>query len=242
MKSENLDALQIANSPAIWALCAVGVALVLVETIMFFRLARKTAKEGIVDLSAKQCTRAVRAGVVSAIGPAFGVFIVMIGLIAVLGGPIAWLRLSVIGGATTELTAAQVGVAALGGDLASALTMEQLSNAWWTMSINACGWLIVVWALGSRMEKVRQKIGGGDERWLSVFSSAATLGIFGAFNSEYIVTAAQSVDISIIIAMIVSAVCMALFMWLSNHKFKWLSEYCLGLAMLAGILVGLIIS
>lgn len=242
MKGENLDALQIANSPAIWALCAVGVVLVLIETVMFFRLARKTAKDGIVDLSAKQCTRAVRAGVVSAIGPSFGVFIVMIGLIAVLGGPIAWMRLSVIGGATTELTAAEVGVSALGGDLASSLTMEQLSNAWWTMSINACGWLLVVWILGSRMEKVRQKIGGGDERWLSVFSSAATLGIFGAFNSEYVVTAVQAADMSVVIAMLVSAACMAVLLWLAHHKFKWLSEYCLGFSMLAGILVGLAIS
>ncbi|MCI7145479.1 MAG: DUF5058 family protein [Clostridiales bacterium] len=242
MKTENLDALQIANSPAIWALCAVGVVLVFVETVMFFRLARKTARDGIVDLSAKQCTRAVRAGVVSAIGPSFGVFIVMIGLIAVLGGPIAWMRLSVIGGATTELTAAQVGVSALGGDLSDALTMEQLSNAWWTMSINACGWLLVVWILGSRMEKVRQRIGGSDERWLSVFSSAATLGIFGAFNSEYIVTAVQSADISVIIAMVVSAVAMGILMWLSKNKLKWLAEYCLGIAMLAGILVGLAIS
>lgn len=242
MKNETLDALQIANSPAIWLLCAVGVILVLAETVLFFRLARKTAKEGLVDLSPKQCTRAVRAGVVSAIGPAFGVFIVMIGLIAVLGGPIAWMRLSVIGGATTELTAASVGVSALGGDLASDLTLEQLSNAWWTMSINACGWLLVVWLLGSRMEKVRQKIGGGDDRWLSVFSTAATLGIFGAFTSEYVVTAAQSADFSIIIAMVVSAASMAVLLWLANNKFKWLSEYCLGIAMLIGIIVGLIIS
>ncbi len=238
---ENISALEVANSPAIWALCAIGVLAVLCETLLFFRLARKTAKAGHVKLSPKQCNRALRSGIVSAIGPAFGVFIVMIGLIAVLGGPMSWMRLSVIGGATTELTAASVGVKALGGDLSEPLSMVQLSNAWWTMSINACGWLFVVWILGSRMEKVRTKIGGGDDRWMEIFSSAATLGIFGAFCSEYVVTAIQAVDVTVVVAMIVSAIAMAVLMKISE-KVIWLKEYCLGLAMVAGIFVGLVIS
>ena len=106
---EKLNALEVANSPAIWALASIAVIAVLVETILFLRLARKAAGMKEISLTKKQCNRALRAGVVSAIGPAFGVFIVMIGLISVLGGPISWLRLSVIGGATTELTAATVG-------------------------------------------------------------------------------------------------------------------------------------
>lgn len=239
--NENINALEVANSPAIWALCAIGVLAVLCETLLFFRLAKNTAKNGHVKLTSKQCNRALRAGVVSAIGPAFGVFIVMIGLIAVLGGPMAWMRLSVIGGATTELTAASVGVKALGGDLADALSMVQLSNAWWTMAINACGWLLVTWIFASRMEKVRTKIGGGDDRWMEIFSSAATLGIFGAFCSEYIITAIQAVDFTVVIAMIVSAIAMAILMKAAD-KLLWLKEYCLGLAMVAGIVVGLIIS
>lgn len=231
---EKINALEVANSPAIWGLAAIAVIAVFVEIILFFRLARKAAGMKEVNLTKKQCNRALRAGVVSAIGPAFGVFIVMIGLIAVLGGPIAWLRLSVIGGATTELTAATVGVKALGGDIAQALSMVQLSNAWWTMTINACGWLVVTWLFASRMEKVRNKIGGGDSRWMEIFSSAATLGIFGAFCSEYAVTGIQTADFTVLVVMVVSAVAMWILQQLSN-RYKWLKEYALGLAMVAGI-------
>lgn len=231
---EKLNALEVANSPAIWALASIAVIAVLVETILFLRLARKAAGLKEINLTKKQCNRALRAGVVSAIGPAFGVFIVMIGLISVLGGPISWLRLSVIGGATTELTAATVGVNALGGDISQPLSMLELSNAWWTMSINACGWLVVTWIFGSRMEKVRNRIGGGDSRWMEIFSSAATLGIFGAFCSEYVVTGIQSVDWKVVLVMIVSAAAMFILQQLSN-RYKWLKEYCLGLAMVAGI-------
>ncbi|MBC6679845.1 DUF5058 family protein [Zhenpiania hominis] len=231
---ENLNALEVANSPAVWALASIAVIAVLVETILFLRLARKAAGLKEINLTKKQCNRALRAGVVSAIGPAFGVFIVMIGLISVLGGPISWLRLSVIGGATTELTAATVGVNALGGDISEPLSMMELSNAWWTMSINACGWLVVTWIFGSRMEKVRNRIGGGDSRWMEIFSSAATLGIFGAFCSEYVVTGIQSVDYKVVLVMAVSAAAMWALQQLSN-RWKWLKEYCLGLAMVAGI-------
>lgn len=231
---ENRNALEIANSPAIWGLAAIAIVAVFVEILLFFRLARKAAHTKEVSLTKKQCNRALRAGIVSAIGPAFGVFIVMIGLIAVLGGPISWLRLSVIGGATTELTAATVGVKALGGDITEALSLTQLSNAWWTMTINACGWLIVTWLLASRMEKVRNKIGGGDSRWMEVFSSAATLGIFGAFCSEYLVTGLRDADYTVVLVMAVSAAAMWLLMYLSK-RYKWLKEYSLGLAMVAGI-------
>lgn len=231
---EKLNALEVANSPAIWALASIAVIAVLVETILFLRLARKAAGLKEINLTKKQCNRALRAGVVSAIGPAFGVFIVMIGLISVLGGPISWLRLSVIGGATTELTAATVGVNAMGGDITQPLSMLELSNAWWTMSINACGWLVVTWIFGSRMEKVRNRIGGGDSRWMEIFSSAATLGIFGAFCSEYVVTGIQSVDWKVVLVMAVSAAAMWALQQLSN-RYKWLKEYCLGLAMVAGI-------
>ena len=231
---EKLNALEIANSPAIWVLASIAVIAVLVETLLFLRLAKKSAGLKEIGLTKKQCNRALRAGIVSAIGPAFGVFIVMIGLISVLGGPIAWLRLSVIGGATTELTAATVGVNALGGDITQPLSMKELSNAWWTMSINACGWLIVTWILGSKMEKVRNRIGGGDSRWMEIFSSAATLGIFGAFCSEYVITGIQNTDYKVVLVMAVSAAVMWSLQRLSN-RYKWLKEYCLGLAMVAGI-------
>lgn len=231
---EKLNALEIANSPAIWVLASIAVIAVLVETLLFLRLAKKSAGLKEIGLTKKQCNRALRAGIVSAIGPAFGVFIVMIGLISVLGGPIAWLRLSVIGGATTELTAATVGVNALGGDITQPLSMMELSNAWWTMSINACGWLIVTWILGSKMEKVRNRIGGGDSRWMEIFSSAATLGIFGAFCSEYVITGIQNTDYKVVLVMAVSAAVMWSLQRLSN-RYKWLKEYCLGLAMVAGI-------
>lgn len=240
---DQVNALQVANSPAIWALAAIAVIGIVVQVILFLRLAYGVSKKGLVNLDQKHCNRALRAGIVTAVGPAFGVFIVMIGLIAVLGGPMAWLRLSVIGGASTELTAAKVGVAAAGGDITHALSMMELSTAWWTMTINACGWLVVTLIFASRMEKLRHKIGGGDSRWMEIFSSAATLGIFGAFNSEYLVESvrAAEIDYGTIAAVVFAAAGMWGLMTLSK-KLVWLKEYCLGLAMLIGLIGATIVT
>lgn len=56
-------------------------------------------------------------GLTSAIGPALGVFVVMLGLMSAIGGPIAWQRLSIIGAAPTELTAATMAAQAQGLEL-----------------------------------------------------------------------------------------------------------------------------
>ena len=62
-----------------------------------------------VNLEQGLANRAFKIGLISAIGPACGVFIVMVGLMASIGGPMAWLRLSIIGAAATELSAATMG-------------------------------------------------------------------------------------------------------------------------------------
>ncbi len=236
----NVNSIEVANSPAIWGLAAVAVTAIIVQTILFLRLAMKSAKDDRVGLTPQQCKRAIRAGAVTAVGPSFSIFVVMIGLISVLGGPIAWLRLSVIGSASTELTASTIGVGILGGDLSGPLSMLELSTAWWTMTINACGWLVVTWIFASRMEKVRNKIGGGDGKWMAIFSAAATLGIFGAFVSEYIVIAVQEMNIALAGCVIAASASMFILLKLSE-KFKWLKEYNLGFAMIAGIAAGIIL-
>lgn len=240
MGQEAINVLEVANRPALWILAAVTVMIIVVETLLFLRLAYTTVKSGKVSLNKKQCATALRAGVVSAIGPAFGIFIVMIALVSLLGGPMAWLRMSVIGGASTELTAATVGIAAAGGSITSdSITMEQMSTAWWTMTINSCGWLIVTLIFASRMEKLRAKIGGGDSRWMEFFSSAATLGIFGAFCSEYIVEGFRDIDLKTVAACVIGGVSMMVILNLAK-RFAWLKEYAIGFSMLVGIIAAVV--
>ena len=98
------------------------------------RMARKTATK--IHLPEEIPNKAFRIGLISAIGPAMGVFIVMVGLMAAIGGPMSWTRLSIIGAAPTELTAATYGAQASGVELGGAgYTLTAMAASWFAMAL-----------------------------------------------------------------------------------------------------------
>lgn len=78
---------------------------------------------GSVGLDRSTCNRAFKSGMISATGPAIAQVIVILAMISVVGGPISWIRLSMIGSAATELTAARTGAAACGVELGGPATV-----------------------------------------------------------------------------------------------------------------------
>ena len=163
----------VSNAPIFWVLCGVTVVLSAIQAILYMRQSFKTAKE--VNLDPKIPREALRIGFISAIGPALGVFIVMVGLMASIGGPMAWLRLSIIGAAATELTAANVGAEACGVTLGSEeYTLVCLAVSWFTMALNGMGWLLFTGVATPSLEKLRNKVSGGDMKWLVVLSGACS--------------------------------------------------------------------
>ena len=82
-----MDYLAIANAPIFWALCGITVVISLAQALLFMRQAKRAAVE--VNLEQGLANKAFKIGLISAIGPACGVFIVMVGLMASIGGPMA---------------------------------------------------------------------------------------------------------------------------------------------------------
>lgn len=232
-----MDYLSIANSWQVW-LCALAcVSIIVFQSIFFAKLCYKNAP--MVGLSKAECNKSFRCGMVTAIGPSLSCFIGAISMIAVVGGPLAWMRLSMIGAAGTELTAAAYGAAGYGVELGGAgYDIYAMANTWLTMALNGCGWLLVVVLLTPRMEKVRQKVGGGDEVWLGLITSAASIGLFGYMASQYYLKLFSFPPAAWagIAGTLVMIVCVKL-----AGKAPWLREYGLGIAIVAGIIVGAIV-
>ena len=129
---------QVSNSPILWLLCGITVVLSAVQAVLYMRQCGKITKEAGIDPHIPK--EAFRVGFISAIGPALGVFIVMVGLMASIGGPMAWLRLSIIGAAATELSAANIGAEACGVALGSEqYTLVCLAVSWFAMALNGAG-------------------------------------------------------------------------------------------------------
>jgi len=234
-----MDYLQISNQPIMWVLCSITVLVSVVQTVLFIRLAKKATKD--IKLNPDIPAKAFRIGFVSAIGPAAGVFIVMVGLMAAIGGPMSWLRLSIIGAAATELAAATNGATAAGVALGGeGYTLTILAVSWFAMALNGAGWLICTGLFTPSLEKLRDKLSGGDMGWLGMMSAACSIGIFGYLNANSMVKGLK-VNYKISIVVIVSAISMMFISKVIVPKCKKLAEYSLGIAMVIGIIVGVIL-
>lgn len=240
------EILSIANSWGLWAVAFVVVLVVLTQTVLFTRLAFKSAEK--IGFPREKCMQGFRSGILSAIGPSIAVFIVMVGMMSVLGGPITWLRLTVIGSAPTELTAARLSADSLGVAFGSPeFDGMALSNAFWAMAINGMGWILFVGLFASKMENIRQKLGGGDHKWLAMIGVAASIGAFAYMNISVIFPVIRKLldgvpaSFGVIGASFGGAIGMILMIMIAR-KLTWLKEYTLGIAMLIGMGAAILLS
>ncbi|MDU4952274.1 MAG: DUF5058 family protein [Clostridium sp.] len=200
------------------------------QAVIFTRLARKTANT--IGVPKSTCDKAFKTGMISSIGPSIGVFIVMVGLMSTIGGPLSWLRLSVIGAAPTELTAAKIGAEVAGVTFGgSGYTTETLALSWITMTLNGAGWLLFTGLFAHKLEKLRVKVGGGDSKWLVALSGASMLGVFGYLNAGDVAKGGGN-----LVAVIVGALFMIFMVTKVTVKYPKLKEYSLGIAMLCGMI------
>ena len=234
-----MDYFAISNLPIFWVLAGATVIVSAVQSLLFVRQANKATKECNIDPSIPK--KAFRIGLISAIGPACGVFIVMVGLMAAIGGPMAWLRLSIIGAAATELSAATMGATACGVTLGGeGYTLTVLAVSWFAMALNGAGWLVFTGAATSGLEKLRDKMSGGDMGWLAAMSAACSMGIFGYLNANQMITSGPAINPGPTVAVLTGAVSMMLIGKLLVPKYPKLAEYSLGIAMVVGIACGIV--
>ena len=231
----NENIIRIANSPILWVICSITVIITLVQSFLYIRLSLKTAKK--LNMPIEKCKKAFKSGLITSIGPSMGVFIVMVGMMSVIGGPLSWMRLSIIGSAPTELTAAKVGAEAMGITFGGAdYNTTALLVGWLTMTLNGIGWLLVVGLFTHKLESIRLKLGGSDSKWLLVLSGAAMLGAYGYLNSGDIVKGGGN-----LIAVIGGAFGMITISKIASKHPK-LKEYTLGIAMLIGMTAAILLS
>lgn len=228
--------MEIANSRWLWLSTAPVVSVVLLQAAIFLRRAWQDGKE--MGLSDEQLRTGFKTGFISAIGPAFAVLAGMLALIATVGGPIAWMRLSVIGSLAFELPAAEIGVSQFGYSLGDGdITPEAYATAVWTMILGGTGWLLVS-AFGTPyMETARQWIADGRDDLVPIISSAAMLGAFAYFLSGEITSGTPEAG-----SAAVGGLMMLIVLHIADKRdAQWVREWALGTAMVVGLLVGVAI-
>jgi len=217
-----------------WAACSVMVIIVLVQCILFTRKAFISGRR--MGLTEAQLKGAVKSSAITSIGPSIVVASGLLSLLVAIGGPMAWMRLSVIGSVMFEGMAAGFGTQAVGVELGvDPMTTVAYASAIWTMILGSIGWIIFSTFAADKMERVQNKLVKGNTALLSLISIAAILGAFGALSASHLIKLNKNT-----VACVAGGVIMlALLLLAKKKKISWLNEWALTFAILGGMLVTL---
>lgn len=229
------------NSPVLFVIAGVIVAIVLAQSIYFLV---KAWRRGIaIGMSRDKLKRVSRTAAVFTIAPAVAIVISVITLAKDLGVPLPWLRLSVVGSLSYETIAASNAEGAMGlvfGQVSSLNPTQYVTIAWvMTLSIMVGIWLVPV--VAKRLQNGMISMENRDKKWGDIFSASMFIGMISAFLG-YVFSDFSTVfhgDTSGLIpvcVMVVSALVMGLAgLVVKKTQWRWVSDYALPLSLIAGM-------
>ena len=229
------------NSPVLFLLAGIIVAIVLIQSLYFLV---KAWRHGIaIGMDKKKLTKIAATAAVFTIAPAVAIVISVITLSKDLGLPLPWLRLSVVGSLSYETIAATNAESAMG------LVFGQVSNmtatqyvtvaAVMTVSIMMGIWLVPL--IGKKIENGLISLENRDKKWGEIFSASMFIGMISAFVGYVFcdfgtVFKGETWGLIPVCVMIVSAVLMAIAGLMSRKKgFGWLNDYALPISLIGGM-------
>ncbi|MEH7238239.1 DUF5058 family protein [Bacillus sp. JJ1562] len=228
-----------ANSLPLWIFAVLIVGIVIFQSITFIRLATKTSQS--VGMSSSEVKSAIRAGAISAIGPAIAILVIAISMMALIGNPITLIRMAIIGSAAIETVGASIGSQAAGVDLGSPdYTLQAFTSAVWVMCVGGMGWMLFVALFTKSLGKIQKKAESNPKnvKMLSIVSVAAMIGAFSYLGGGEMVKGLRE-----FIVFIVAFITMPIINWIGDKsQLIWLKEWSLGLVIIVGMIAGVIIS
>lgn len=229
------ETLYLANSLPLWIFCILTVGLVFFQTIIFVLLGRKNAPYA--GISRTDIRRSAKAGLISTVGPALSIFIVGLGLITQIGAPMTLSRLSVIGNATYEASAAEMAAAALGTSINSTdYSMIAFTCSVWVMNLGGICMILPSLLFLKPLSQITQSAGKKNGFGM-VIGLSASLASFGYFSAEYSMRNTPSLT-----AVLSGFICMVILDTAAGkYHLSWLKEWALALSLLTSLAIVMIL-
>lgn len=228
------------NSPILFVIVGIIIALVLAQSVFFLVRAIKRAKElGIENSTIK---KTISSSAVFTIAPAVAVLVGVVALSKSLGVALPWLRLSVIGSITYETVAAGNALEALGQSAGTTITdPSTYVTVLWVMTLGISIGLILVPFVTKKIQGGMNKIGMKDKKWGEIFNNAMFLGMISAFLGYVFCDVTYIADgfmqgLTPVCVMATSAIVMAILGVVSiKFKVRWLNDYALPISLIVGM-------
>jgi len=167
-----------ATSSGMWIIGLITMGNALLQTYLFYGTIKRTGQK--LQLKEETLKRAVRASLLTSLGPSIGVVAGMFILIVALGGAIAFIRESAgVGSIMFELIAANSGAEAAGAELSrEGMTGVALAATLWAMASGSVAWVLIA-GFGTRwLPQLRQKLSRVNPALMGLLSIAIMLGAF----------------------------------------------------------------
>ncbi len=228
------------NSPILYAIVGVIIAIVLAQSVYFLVRAMKRAKE--LGIASSTVKKTISSAAIFTIAPAIAVLVGVVALSKSLGVALPWLRLSVIGSITYETVAAGNALEAAGLNAGSTITDSAIYvTIAWVMTVGIAAGLVMVPFVTKKIQGGLNKMGMKDKKWGEVFNNAMFLGMISAFLGYVfcdvgLVVKGDTSGLIPVCVMLVSAVIMAVCGTLATKlKIRWLTDYALPMSLIIGM-------
>ena len=246
------------NSPVMYLIVGVVVAFVALVCIVFMVRAYKAGID--IGMDKYKLKQTITSSATFAILPSVGILLGVIALAGSLGIPLPWLRLSVIGALHYETQVAEAAAEAVGLPGLSATYMTKEAFVTIALVMSVC----IIWGMvfsifftkkytgGSKIEKKDKKKsvfdGFGDKAMTAMFVGLVSCYI-GSYIGDFVSSEGLFTfkgDLIPILVAIVSAIIMAIFIYLKEKKNqKWVDSFYIAgsmlVAMASAVLFGMVL-
>ncbi|AIN93720.1 DUF5058 family protein [Treponema putidum] len=224
------------NSSILFWFAGVVILFVLIQSVFFLIKALKRAKE--LNMSKKKIKQIISGAAIFTVAPAISIILGMISLSKFLGLPLPWLRLSVLGALTYELTAASTAASVLDIPLdqpiADAAAYTTIS---WVMALGIISGIVVIALFLPKMQKNLIKMKSKDEKWSKLLIDALFMGMISAFLGMIFSEIRFGLKGWIpVFVMFFSALLMLICgLIVKKTSAKWLESYAMPISLLGGM-------
>ena len=229
------------NSPILFVLAGIIIAVVLAQSVYFLIKAWRRGKA--IGMAPEKLKRVAVTAAVFTIAPAVAIVISVITLAKDLGVALPWLRLSVVGSLSYETIAASNALSAMGLTFGQVkdMTAQQYITVTWVMTISIMVGIWLVPVIGKKLQNGMISMENRDKKWGEIFSNAMFIGMISAFVGYVFcdfgtVFSGNTAGLIPPLVMAVSALVMLLCgLAVKIIKKSWISDYALPISLILGM-------
>lgn len=219
----------------VWVFAVILIGLVIVQSLLFLRLALNYNKKNKV-LTSAELSQAAKTGAIAAIGPAFSTMTIALSLIVMIGSGATFMRCGVIGAPAWELMMASLSSQAAGVEFGSAgFTQGIFTLCLFGMTFASAPYFLNTILTLKPLDKMVAKSAQNKEKrsFTPYMANAAMMGLLGYMVVDYLSSTA-----SIAAAITAGIVCYIIMQISKKIENNTLSSFSMAIAMICAMIVG----